>query len=81
MCIFHLHICMYNTYMPGTHRGQKKALAPLALESQMVVNHCVGSGIIILHTYTKINYIHRNIILETLKNNFVHFTGDVESFR
>lgn len=65
MCIFHLHICMYNTYMPGTHRGQKKALAPLALESQMVVNHC---GFWDYHS----TYIYQNK-LHTQKHNLRDF--------
>lgn len=51
--------------MPGTHRGQKKALAPLALESQMVVNHC---GFWDYHS----TYIYQNK-LHTQKHNLRDF--------
>ena len=42
--MFCLHVCLCTTFMLGTHGSQKKVLAPLGLELQLVVGHHVGAG-------------------------------------
>lgn len=36
MCMVVLSTCMYIVFMPGTHRGQKRVLSLLELESQVI---------------------------------------------
>jgi hypothetical protein len=42
--VFCLHVCLCPTCMAGVCEGQKRALDPLKLELQMLVNHYVGAG-------------------------------------
>lgn len=35
---------VYTICVLAFHGSQKKAFSPLELDSQMVVNHCVGAG-------------------------------------
>lgn len=44
MCIKYLHVWLYTTCVPGTYRGEKRALYSLKLQSQVVICHNVGSG-------------------------------------
>lgn len=37
MCMVVLSTCMYIVFMPGAHRGQKRVLDLLELESQVIV--------------------------------------------
>lgn len=41
--VFHLHVWLNTTCMPGVHGGLKKVLGPLELELQMIMCH-VGTG-------------------------------------
>lgn len=43
--VFSLHVCICTTWLPNAHRGQKRALDPLGLESQIVLSHYVCPGI------------------------------------
>lgn len=38
-------VCLYITYMPGTHLGQKRRLNHLELELQMIVKCHVSVGV------------------------------------
>lgn len=62
---------MYVDYIHAWYpQRSEEGIAPLALESQMVVNYCVGARIIIyIYQIKTTHYIHSNIILETLKIN------------
>lgn len=37
--VFCLHVCMFVMCLSGAHGGQKRALNPLQLELQTVLNH------------------------------------------
>lgn len=36
--VLYLHVCLWTTYVPGVHRGQKRVSYPLELDLQMAVN-------------------------------------------
>lgn len=40
----YLPVCMYAHCVPGTRRGQKRALGPLELELRVVVSHDTAAG-------------------------------------
>jgi hypothetical protein len=46
-CLYeHMNICMFTIYMPGTQRGQKRALDSLKVDSQMVIKSHVAPGVV-----------------------------------
>lgn len=44
MCLSVLYTCMYTTCMPDVLGGHVKAMDPVELESQIVVNHHIDAG-------------------------------------